>query len=137
MQYSNTGYLLNTAIIEKVSGIQFLQECIFKPIQLKNTGVYNGRTVVKNLATGHSVWKEVIQTEFVDMSIPQGAYGLYSTAEDLCKWAMSLKDGTLLGEQLQKKIFTSYLGGYGYGWFIGDSSRQASIRVILMALQAS
>lgn len=74
MQYSNAGYLLLTALIENVSGLpyeQFLLENIFKPLQLKNTGIDHGRNIVKDLATGHSFWEEVIYTEFVDMSIPQ------------------------------------------------------------------
>lgn len=127
MDYRNTGYLLLTAIIEKVSGItyrEFLQENILNPLEMSHTGVDDGRTIVKNLSSGYSVWEQVIQTEFVDMSIPLGAYGLYSTIEDLYKWGAALKNGLLIGEELSGKMFSSYLGGYGYGWFIDESTRK-------------
>ncbi|OMF63441.1 hypothetical protein BK139_01600 [Paenibacillus sp. FSL R5-0490] len=128
MQYSNAGYLLLTALIEIVSGVpyeQFLLENIFKPLQLKNTGIDNGRKIVKDLASGHSVWEEVINTEFVDMSIPQGAYGMYSTAEDLYTWTESLRNGVLLNKSMTSKMFTASYGGYGYGWFISGNSETA------------
>lgn len=128
MQYSNAGYLLLTALIENVSGVayeQFLLENIFKPLQLKNTGIDHGRKIVKDLASGHSVWEEVINAEFVDMSIPQGAYGMYSTAEDLYKWTEVLRNGVLLNKSMTSKMFTASYGGYGYGWFISGDQETA------------
>ncbi|MCU1804246.1 beta-lactamase family protein [Cytobacillus firmus] len=128
MQYSNAGYLLLTALIENVSGLpyeQFLLENIFKPLQLKNTGIDHGRKIVKDLASGHSVWEEVINAEFVDMSIPQGAYGMYSTAEDLYKWTEALRNGVLLNKNMTSKMFTANHWGYGYGWFISGNSETA------------
>jgi CubicO group peptidase (beta-lactamase class C family) len=67
MSYSNSGYLLLTAIIEKVSGIsysKYLQDSILDPLHLKNTGVDNSRTIVESLATGHTVWEKAIHTDF-------------------------------------------------------------------------
>lgn len=128
MQYSNAGYLLLTALIENVSGLpyeQFLLENIFKPLQLKNTGIDDGRKIVKDLASGHSVWEEVINAEFVDMSIPQGAYGMYSTAEDLYKWTEVLRNGVLLNKSMTSKMFTASHWGYGYGWFISGDQETA------------
>ncbi|MED1939580.1 serine hydrolase domain-containing protein [Cytobacillus firmus] len=128
MQYSNAGYLLLTALIENVSGVayeQFLLENIFKPLQLKNTGIDDGRKIVKDLASGHSVWEEVINAEFVDMSIPQGAYGMYSTAEDLYKWTEVLRNGVLLNKSMTSKMFTASHWGYGYGWFISGDQETA------------
>ncbi|MED1908804.1 serine hydrolase domain-containing protein, partial [Cytobacillus firmus] len=128
MQYSNAGYLLLTALIENVSGLpyeQFLLENIFKPLQLKNTGIDDGRKILKDLASGHSVWEEVINAEYIDMSIPQGAYGMYSTAEDLYKWTEVLRNGVLLNKSMTSKMFTASYGGYGYGWFISGDQETA------------
>ncbi|AND39749.1 serine hydrolase domain-containing protein [Cytobacillus oceanisediminis] len=128
MQYSNAGYLLLTALIEKVSDLpyeQFLLENIFKPLQLKNTGIDNGRKIVTDLASGHSVWEEAIHPEYVAMSIPQGAYGMYSTAEDLFKCTEALQNGLLLNKCMTSKMFTANPGGYGYGWFINGEQGTA------------
>lgn len=119
MSYSNSGYLLLTAIIEKVSGVsyaKYLQESILDPLDLKNTGVDNGRTIVESLATGHTVWEKAIHTDFIDMSFPQGAYGMYSTIEDLYNWVQTLKKSGLVNQDLQSRMFTGDI--YGYGWFV-------------------
>ncbi|WHY86606.1 serine hydrolase domain-containing protein [Neobacillus novalis] len=124
MNYSNSGYLLLTAIIEKVSGVTFddyLQNEIFDKLELTDTGVDNGRTIVKSLAQGHTVWEKVIHTEHIDMSFPLGAYGMYSTALDLYRWCQALMDNSLIDQDLQEQMFTS-LNGYGFGWFIEDGA---------------
>lgn len=127
MEYSNSGYLVATAIIEKVTGISFseyLTEVIFKPLNMLDSGVDNGRNIVPQLATGHTVHKEIIHTEFIDMSIPQGAYGLYSTVEDLHKWGQAIMNGTLLNKNLVDLMFTENIDGYGYGWFLTDEPKK-------------
>ncbi|UOY92225.1 beta-lactamase family protein [Ectobacillus sp. JY-23] len=126
MSYSNSGYLLLTAIIERVSGMSYeayLRREIFDVLGLKNTGVDNGRQIVPSLATGHTVWGDVIHTEFIDMSFPLGAYGVYSTIEDLYIWSEALQTNKLLCKELQEEMFKAS-HGYGLGWFI--EGRQAS-----------
>ncbi|MCM3570692.1 serine hydrolase [Neobacillus mesonae] len=120
MDYSNSGYLLLTAIVEQVSGCSyadFLKKAILDPLGLEETGVDNGRTIIRELASGHTVWGDVIHTEFVDMSFPLGAYGMYSTVEDLYTWCQALMNGTLVSDVLMKQMFTG-VNGYGFGWFI-------------------
>ncbi|MFS0864042.1 serine hydrolase domain-containing protein [Fredinandcohnia sp. 179-A 10B2 NHS] len=127
MEYSNSGYLVATAIIEKVTGIsfsEFLTEEIFRPLNMLDSGVDNGRTIVPQLAAGHTVHKEIIHTEFIDMSIPQGAYGLYSSVEDLHKWGLALMNETILNKNLLDLMFTENMDGYGYGWFLTDKPKK-------------
>lgn len=126
MNYSNSGYLLLTAIIEKVSGISyfdFLQKEIFDELILADSGVDNGRTIVKSLAQGHTIWEKVIHTEHIDMSFPLGAYGIYSTVEDLYRWCQALISNSLIDKELQNQMFTS-INGYGFGWFIEDGAHK-------------
>lgn len=126
MAYSNTGYLVLTAIIEKTTELSyadFLQKRIFDPLGLVDTGVDDGRTVVKDLATGYTVWGDIKNAEYVDMSFPLGAYGLYSNAADLFKWARALRNFQLIDEELQRQMFSDFDQGYGYGWFI-DTEKQ-------------
>ncbi|MFK9092703.1 serine hydrolase domain-containing protein [Bacillus salipaludis] len=126
MNYSNSGFLLLTAIIEKVSGLafaDFLQKEVFDELGLANTGVDNGRLIVKSLAQGHTVWEKVIHTEHIDMSFPLGAYGMYSTAEDLYRWCQALISSSLIDKELQNQMFTS-INGYGFGWSIEDGAQK-------------
>ncbi|MFD2446490.1 serine hydrolase domain-containing protein [Bacillus sp. CGMCC 1.16607] len=121
MEYSNSGYLILTAIIEKISGqsyADYLQDSIIVPLGLTNTGVDNGRTIVESLATGHTVWERVVHTDFIDMSFPLGVYGMYSNLEDLYKWSQALQRSELLDEKLQQQMFTG--NPYGYGWFLEE-----------------
>ncbi|WP_190284780.1 serine hydrolase domain-containing protein [Bacillus sp. S3] len=126
MSYSNSGYLLLTAIIEKVSGMEFadfLQKEIFDELGLTSTGVDNGRSIVKSLAQGHTVWEKVVHTDYIDMSFPLGAYGMYSTVEDLYQWCQALLKNSLIDRGLQDQMFTSR-NGYGFGWFIEDGAQK-------------
>jgi CubicO group peptidase (beta-lactamase class C family) len=128
--YCTSSYILLTKIIEllsKQSYASFLNQYIFNPLKMNDTGVDNGRTIVNNLASGYSVWKEIIHTEHVDMSIPVGGYGLYSTVEDLYRWDQALYTNKLVSYKSLQSIFTPYQGNYGYGWAIqqmkiGDSN---------------
>ena len=128
--YSNSGYVLLGQIIERVSGQvyeDFLQEHIFTPLQMTDTGYDHNRD---DLAVGY---KGIFsKADFVDMSIPYAAGGLYSTVEDLYKWDQALYTHQLLQQDYLDQIFTAYatipnLNGmaYGYGWIIGlEEGRQ-------------
>jgi CubicO group peptidase (beta-lactamase class C family) len=123
MEYTNSGYIVLTAIIEKTSGMsyaEFLKKSIFNKLEMQDTGVDNGREIIKNRAEGYTIWEKMIHTDFVDMSFPLGAYGIYSTIDDLFKWNRALINCDLVDRSLQGKMFTPYLSGYGFGWFIDD-----------------
>ncbi|MGV3466720.1 MAG: serine hydrolase domain-containing protein [Heyndrickxia sp.] len=123
MEYSNSGYLVLTAIIEKTVGInyeEFLKENIWNKLGMDNTGVDTGREILKNRAEGYTVWEKIIHSEFVDMSFPLGAYGMYSTIVDLYKWSQALISSELISRELQAEMFSAHKGGYGFGWFIDD-----------------
>jgi CubicO group peptidase (beta-lactamase class C family) len=90
-KYSNSGYVLLTQIIETVAEqpyAEYLQANVFAPLGMKDTGYEVPQTVISNLAQGYLfIGKETyLQASPLDMSIPQGAGGLYSTAEDLSNW---------------------------------------------------
>lgn len=90
-KYSNSGYVLLTQIIETVAEqpyAEYLQANVFDPLGMKNTGYEVPQTVISNLAQGYLfIGKETyLQASPFDMSIPQGAGGLYSTVEELANW---------------------------------------------------
>lgn len=120
--YSNSGYLLLSYIIEKASGMpyeKFLHEYIFKPLNMKNTGYDHVTPIIKNRALGYSILDgRMTNAEFFDRSTLQGADGLYSTVEDLYLWERSLYTEKLVSKSTLDKIFTPYPPAniYGYGW---------------------
>lgn len=120
--YSNSGYVLLSYIVEKVSGKtyeEFLEENIFKPLNMKNTGYDHLTPIVKKRASGYSISSDKLtNAEFFDRSNLQGADGLYSTVEDLYIWDQALYTEKLVSQGTMDKIFTPYPPAttYGYGW---------------------
>ncbi|MFM9263594.1 serine hydrolase [Tychonema sp. BBK16] len=123
--YSNSGYVVLGAIIEQASGKRyeaFLQENIFVPLQMVDSGYDHNNG---GLAIGYRDQTSV-PADFINMSIPYAAGGLYSTVEDLYRWDQSLYTDKLIPKDLLDKMFTAFAPiadsggfGYGYGWLIG------------------
>ena len=121
--YSNSNYIVLTAIIEKVTGksyADYMRDEIFIKFEMHNTGCDDGRKVVPNLASGYSLWERPIHAEFADMSFPLGAYGLYSTVEDLYKWDRKLKESGHLSNEIMEKLFMPYHDSYACGWIVSE-----------------
>jgi len=118
--YSNSGYVVLGAIVEQASGKSyeaFLKDHIFVPLQMVNSGYDHNKG---DLAVGYRGQTDV--ADFIDMSIPYAAGGLYSTVEDLYRWDQALYTNKLIPKSLRDKMFTSFGGfGYGYGWGIGKA----------------
>jgi CubicO group peptidase (beta-lactamase class C family) len=122
-EYSNSGYAVLTAIIEEVSGMsyaEYIREKICDPLGMYNTGCDDGMTIVPNLASGYSFWEKPIHSSFADLSFPLGAYGLYSTTEDLFLWDKALKSSKLLNKEEMEKMFTPFLDSYACGWMMSN-----------------
>ncbi|MEM8613028.1 MAG: serine hydrolase [Cyanobacteria bacterium P01_H01_bin.105] len=90
-KYSNSGYVLLTQIIETISEqsyADYMQTNVFTPLGMINTGYEIPKAVIPNLAQGYLFIGDdlYLQTEPIDMSLPQGAGGLYSTLQDLARW---------------------------------------------------
>ena len=127
--YSNSGYILLGYIIEKVTGKsyeQVLQENIFTPLKMNNTGYDHHRLVLKNRASGYEKnGRRYVNANFIDMSVPYAAGALYSTVEDLYLWDQASYGNQLLRKENMDLLFTKHIpsGGshyYGYGWGIGE-----------------
>ena len=90
-KYSNSGYILLTQIIEMVAEqpyAEYLQVNLFDPLEMKDTGYEVPQMVISNLAQGYLFVGNAtyLQASPFDMSLPQGAGGLYSTPVDLAGW---------------------------------------------------
>ncbi len=121
--YSNAGYSLLAAILEKVSGQsyeEFLHEHLFKPAGMNFTGYripdWSKRVVahwyVGDIDNGTPLEKPYPYWNLL------GNGGILSTTNDMFKWYLALKGNKILSEHAKKKIFTPFLNDYGYGWDI-------------------
>lgn len=124
--YSNTGYILLGMIVEKVSGqsyADFLKANIFEPLGMKDSGYDRAGDILKQRASGYQIIHgQVANADFIDMSVPFSAGGIYSTVEDMYRWNEALaEEGKLLSAESLKQMFTEYPEAahegqhYGYG----------------------
>lgn len=105
--YSNAGFMLLGAIIEKVTGqsyFDYVREHLYKPAGMTNTEAYELDRDTPNLATGYTregsddvkAWKNNI---FLHVLKGGPAGGGYSTVEDLHRFALALTQHKLLDAQ--------------------------------------
>ncbi|WP_164021681.1 serine hydrolase [Pyxidicoccus trucidator] len=124
MAYSNSGYFLLGAIIEKVTGqtyAQALQQRIFDPLGMKSSGYDVSATVLPKRASGYTTTPSgYVNAPYLDMGIPHAAGAMYSTVEDLYRWDRALYLDTLLPAALKERMFTPALNDYALGWVRGS-----------------
>jgi CubicO group peptidase (beta-lactamase class C family) len=117
--YSNSGYFLLGAIIEKASGESyetFLQKNIFDPLKLTGTGYDHFDAILKHRATGYSMSKgKMVNSAFLDMRQPYSAGSLYSTVEDLFRWNEALFEGKVVSAKSFEMMTTPVKNNYAYG----------------------
>ncbi|MBC6988846.1 serine hydrolase [Hymenobacter sp. BT491] len=118
--YSNSGYFLLGAIIEKVTGksyAQVLQENILRPLHMDNSGYDLPGTVLVKRAAGYQKTPAGFENApYLDMTVPYAAGSLYSTVEDLYKWDRALDSDQLLSAASKALMFKPFLNNYGYAW---------------------
>lgn len=126
--YSNSGYFLLGVLIEKITGNSYetmLQERIFTPLGMNDSGYDHHKDIIKNRATGYEKWgNDFVNSNYIDMSIPYAAGSLYSTVEDLYLWDQALYTNKLLSKEYMELYFKPYVKAWGnsfyaYGWGVG------------------
>jgi CubicO group peptidase (beta-lactamase class C family) len=116
--YSNSNYVVLGDIIEKLTGrsyAQFVQENIFGPLGMKDSG-YDSKQLLPNRAAGYAPRPSgPVNAGFTDMTIPFAAGGLYSTTQDLLRWERGLFGGKLLSPAAIAKMTTPFKHDYAFG----------------------
>jgi len=117
--YSNSGYVLLGYLIEKISGQtyeKFVQENIFAPLAMKDSGYDSNSAVTSHRAAGCSRSQNgPVNAGFIHMSIPHAAGALYSTTEDLLRWEHGLFGGKLVSTASLEKMTTPFKNDYAFG----------------------
>ncbi|HEX5886929.1 MAG TPA: serine hydrolase domain-containing protein [Pyrinomonadaceae bacterium] len=129
--YSNLAYVMLGVLIRKVSGKfygDFLQERVFKPLDMSTARVISEADIVANRAAGYRVVNGQLKNQnWVSPSLNTTADGaLYLTVYDMAKW-----DAALYTEKLLKrasldamwtpvKLNNGKTHPYGFGWALGQ-----------------
>jgi CubicO group peptidase (beta-lactamase class C family) len=134
-QYSNSGYMVLGAIIEKVSGQDYhsyVQELIYKPAGMNDTGFYEPGEDAPNLAIGYTRMSadgkrsDEVRDNTSTREVKGGpAGGGYSTAPDLVKFQQALLGHKLLNKEQTDFITTGKVDGPGgsrYAYGFGDNT---------------
>ncbi|WP_295167357.1 serine hydrolase [uncultured Brevundimonas sp.] len=123
--YSNSGYVLLSAIIEAASGqtyADFVTANLFQPLGMSDSGYDRHDVILPRRASGYAPGaKGVVNADYVDMSIPTGAGALYSTTHDLLKWEQGLFGGRLLNAQSMTALTTPVRNGYAMGLMVSEA----------------
>lgn len=130
--YSNTGYVVLGAVIEKVSGMSYydyVKRNIYDPIGMMSTDAYNLDLVNPGLAVGYEKIYTPdgfhLQNNICEVGFGGPAGGGYSTAQDLFRFATALRAGKLLRPDFvtllttPKPEFNSPTYGYGFSVYRG------------------
>jgi CubicO group peptidase (beta-lactamase class C family) len=129
--YSNSGYDLLGAVIERVSGQSyhdFFEIRVFDPVGMKDTfSVPDRRVGDPRRATGYIRDDRGAYVEHVGAGIDEvvGSGSFYTTVSDLCLYDRALATNSLLTEAGMRQIYASgrtNVGtptNYGFGWYVG------------------
>ena len=130
-QYSNTGYVIAGAIIEKASGmplLKFLRDRVFKPLGMDSIVDVNMGKLSKDAPTGYMRYAlappRVAPKEGPGWLFAAGELAM--TAHDLARWDIGMIDQRLLKPASYKQMQTEVLRkdglgvNYGLGVAIGN-----------------
>lgn len=128
--YSNSGYVLLGAIIERVRGLpyhEFMARNIFIPLGMKATAV-DGYERDAWAARGSRVlgYRRGDTAPLISASQAYAAGSLVTNVDDLARWDAAITDGKLLKPDNWRRMFSRYhlsggeLTKYGYGWFLSS-----------------
>jgi CubicO group peptidase (beta-lactamase class C family) len=132
-RYSNSGFLVLGAVVEKAAGQDFydyVRRNVFEPAAMADTDFFELDRVNRDLATGYTkafhagaaTWRNN-QFDLFVRGGPEG--GAYSTAGDLLRFARALRGGKLLPTNRVDDALSAKPApgspGYGYGFEVGEA----------------
>jgi CubicO group peptidase (beta-lactamase class C family) len=133
--YSNSGYALLGAIIERVTQQSFaesLREYVLVPVGARDTRYDSFERILPRRAHGYE--RDVAgyrNAPYLDMSQPYAAGALVSTVDDLLTWDTALSEGRILKRESLARMMAPFkladgtLSRYGYGWALADYAGHA------------
>jgi D-alanyl-D-alanine carboxypeptidase len=111
--YSNSGFFLLGAIIEKVSGEPlgvYLRDQFFAPLGMNETAIDDGSDASHGHAEGytHAPWSDrwFVWPGYISLTNAGGAGALRSSAMDLVKWMQALMSGRAVNAKALQEMTT-------------------------------
>lgn len=122
-RYSNYGYVLLGALIEKVSGMSYydyVQQRIYAPAGMTATGSLPESVDVPDRALGYMRENDkwVLNTDTLPYR-GTAAGGGYSTVGDMLQFARALQEGRLISKRMLAEATTPHDNGLTYGYGFG------------------
>ena len=128
--YNNTGYVLMTEVIERVTETDFptwMKKNVFEPIGMTHTVVRNDPyQIVENRSLGYTYAEDGGFQEVTDLGGGAGAGGIHATMGDLKKWIENLLEPTVGRKEMIEEMSSSFKlnngaeTGYGLGLFVEE-----------------
>lgn len=119
--YSNIGFFLLAEVIEKISKKtyeEFVNEYIFKPLEMKNSSYGSRSKITLNRASGYDNVKdntdedfnesETVNAEAISFLTFHSVGAILSTVNDLLLWNRAIRNNKLISEESKMKAFTNY-----------------------------
>jgi len=112
MAYSNAGFILLGAVIEKVTGEPWqvaIEKEILGPLGLRHTQYGASSPLIPGRAAGYSTESRtgiVKNASFISITTPASAGALVSTVDDLRLWMRDLISGQVVGKRSFEQMMT-------------------------------
>ncbi|MFD0556275.1 CubicO group peptidase (beta-lactamase class C family) [Stackebrandtia endophytica] len=136
--YSNVGYSLLGAIIERATDLsyeEYLARRLFAPAAMTDTGYVLPQWDSRDIVVEYDERSRPHGRPNEQPWANDGPYwnlrangGVLSTADDMCRWLLALDGTDILSEPMATKMFTPHTpeeddsSWYGYGWVILEES---------------
>ena len=128
--YNNTGYILLSLLVERVTGQSFaghLRESVFEPLGMTDTRMKMVQgELIPGSAQGYTPADGGGYRTTRDLPASAGAGGVYTTIDDLHRWMMNFRDPAVGGaEAIEAMTTTAVLEsgdstGYGLGVMLDE-----------------
>lgn len=142
--YSNVGYSLLAAVVEKVTGKdyeEYLRQEILLPAGMKQTGYVLPAWDKQKMAIGYrnqERWGTTYDMSQYEKGVTwhlRGNGGIHSTVGDMHLWSDALKGNSILPDSAKHKYFAPHVRiqrdndseFYGYGWRITKNDKNQKI----------
>ena len=111
--YSNSGYILLGAVIEKVTGKSYeevVESELFAPLGMHDSRYGHQEEIVRGRVAGYVKGAEGwANAPYLSLTQPYAAGSLMSTVDDLARWSDALEAGKVVSPASRDRMFTSVL----------------------------
>lgn len=127
--YSNAGYVLLAAIVERASGEDyrgFMRHRVFDPLGMSKTGFYGDASRWSRDSVAHAYFETAEEGCPLDWPLTWSATGnghVISTLGDFLRWDAGLRGKDLLSDDAKLAMWSPHAPAgdrfaYGYGWMV-------------------